>query len=483
MKYNEIVVVTEQIMDQIDELVELIGNMSQEMRMLEDGDNEVNLKEAIRIQIGEFLMYLAAADNNITDLEADYISIFLGSGASADNLHRYIEKNAATYVDYGKNVPIILSLSVQLDNSIIQQADDSHIVSPLILGTYAILAVILIYCGDVPEQQITKMNEYIGNLKAYIKENFDGDSDVVFKKANEFYEGIITNGEPIITVNLVEKKKNTENINFNTDIDSLMAELNELVGLKEVKEDVIKLINFLRIGKERELRGLKQVPTSKHLVFAGNPGTGKTTVARILAKIYKQMGLLSQGQLVEVDRAQLVGEYVGTTAKKTTDVINKALGGILFIDEAYTLSKAGSSNDYGIEAIDTILKAMEDNRDDFVVIVAGYPKFMEQFLESNPGLKSRFNKFINFEDYSPDEMLDIFERMCKKAGYTVASNVKEHLRGIFTEKYDNRTENFANAREVRNIFEAAVFNQANRLASDNDLTNEDLMELILDDFC
>ena len=218
---------------------------------------------------------------------------------------------------------------------------------------------------------------------------------------------------------------------------------------------------------------------SRHLVFLGNPGTGKTTVARILSKIYKQLGVLETGQLVEVDRAGLVAGYVGQTALKTKEKIDEAMGGILFIDEAYTLAKGG--NDFGQEAIDTILKAMEDNRDAFIVIVAGYPGPMEAFLDSNPGLKSRFNKRILFEDYTNEELLSIFEVFCRKYGVTLNAEAQECVQQYLSKLCANKPENFANGREMRNLFEGAVSNQANRLASYTDISDNDLSEIIVKD--
>lgn len=262
-------------------------------------------------------------------------------------------------------------------------------------------------------------------------------------------------------------------------LEELLEKLNVLIGLTGVKQEVTTLINMIKIKKIRDSRGLETASISKHLVFLGNPGTGKTTVARLLSKIYKQLGVLEKGQLVEVDRAGLVAGYVGQTALKTKEKIDEAMGGILFIDEAYTLAKGGS--DFGQEAIDTLLKAMEDNRENFVVIVAGYPDPMEQFLGSNPGLKSRFNKNIMFEDYTEEELLCIFNAFCKpfsmKLSIEAEHCVKEYLHWLVQHK----SENFANGREMRNLFELALSNQANRLAEKTDISDEELNEITKED--
>ncbi len=258
-----------------------------------------------------------------------------------------------------------------------------------------------------------------------------------------------------------------------------MEELNELVGLDKLKKDVEELTNLMRLNKLRKERGMKSVDISKHLVFSGNPGTGKTTVARILAKLYKQEGILSKGQLVEVDRSGLVAGYVGQTAIKTQEKIQEAMGGILFIDEAYSLVKEGQ--DYGQEAIDTILKAMEDNREDFVVIVAGYPDLMQTFINSNPGLRSRFNKYFFFEDYSPEELKKIFDIYLKKNEYTLSDEARQIVDKHIEEMVANKDSNFANAREVRNYFEKIINRQASRVVTLKDATNDEIGLITPDD--
>ena len=246
-------------------------------------------------------------------------------------------------------------------------------------------------------------------------------------------------------------------------IDEILAELNALVGLDSVKAEIIRLVDLLRVQQMRSQVGLGNKGTSRHMVFYGNPGTGKTTVARLLADVYRELGILPTGQLVEVDRSGLVGGYVGQTAIKTSEVIDQAMGGVLFIDEAYTLTANKGQNDFGQEAVDTILKAMEDYRDEMIVIVAGYTDLMKEFLETNPGLKSRFNYFIEFPDYEPQELVAILELMCKKNEYVLSSEARQQAVELFTQRCQNKPDNFANAREVRNFLEKAMLNHAGRV--------------------
>ena len=264
-------------------------------------------------------------------------------------------------------------------------------------------------------------------------------------------------------------------------LEEVLAELDGLCGLERVKKDVKSLINLVKVQKLPEEQGLPVAPMSLHLVFLGNPGTGKTTVARLLAKIYHAIGVLSKGQLVEVDRSGLVAGFVGQTAIKTGEVIQKALGGVLFIDEAYSLAGQDSPNDFGREAIEVLLKGMEDHRKDLIVIVAGYDELMEQFIHANPGLESRFNKYFYFEDYDSPQLLEIFQSMCKKHGYVLSEEAERWAKEDFQAIYQERDENFGNARDVRNLFEKAVARQADRVAQLEEVTKEQLMELLPED--
>ena len=258
-------------------------------------------------------------------------------------------------------------------------------------------------------------------------------------------------------------------------LEDLLAELDSLVGLEKIKTDVRSLINLIKVRKLRVEAELPVPELSLHMVFTGNPGTGKTTVARLLSRLYRSIGVLKKGTLLEVDRSGLVAGYVGQTALKTLEAVKKARGGILFVDEAYSLVPDGAGNDFGQEAISTILKAMEDMREELVVIVAGYPEPMERFISSNPGLESRFGKYFHFEDYTGEELMRIFESLCRKNQYLLEPEAEEFCRDMFNALYQDRDENFGNARDVRNIFERSVSNQANRLAAMEAPTKDDLM--------
>ncbi|MBS6457832.1 MAG: AAA family ATPase [Firmicutes bacterium] len=271
------------------------------------------------------------------------------------------------------------------------------------------------------------------------------------------------------------KPEEKEEIPPKEKIEDLLAELDSYVGMDAIKTEVRSLINMVQVYKLRREHDLPTTDMSLHMVFSGNPGTGKTTVARIMSRIYHSLDILSKGQLVEVDRSGLVAGYVGQTALKTQKVIEKAMGGVLFIDEAYALN-GKSENDFGQEAIDTILKAMEDHRDDLVVIVAGYTELMDRFIHSNPGLESRFNRFLMFEDYTPEQMVAIFKMQCKKGCYVLAQGTEELVRDFIAE--ESADDSFGNARGVRNLFEHILVAQNNRLAKMENVTRDDLMQIL-----
>lgn len=250
----------------------------------------------------------------------------------------------------------------------------------------------------------------------------------------------------------------------------------ELIGLQSAKEEIVRLTNYVKVQKLRAEKKLSTTPISYHCVFTGSPGTGKTTVARIVAEIYCELGILRKGHLVETDRSGLVAEYVGQTAVKTNKIIDKALDGVLFIDEAYSLVQ-GDKNDFGLEAIATLLKRMEDDRDRLVVILAGYGDEMQQFIDSNPGLQSRFTRYIHFDDYSADELMKIFDMRLSKFEYTMKPEANAALAQLFANAVATKTKNFGNARFARNVFERTIENQASRLANKNEITDVDLQTI------
>ena len=309
------------------------------------------------------------------------------------------------------------------------------------------------------KDEITRFTKYINSLKKYLIEFNLGFSFDINEDSKE--EKVEDDGKTL---------------------EELLEELNNLTGLESVKNDINELINLIKIQKLREKNGLKTTDVSKHMVFSGSPGTGKTTVARIIANIYKKMGVCSKGQLVEVDRSCLVVGYIGQTATKTKEVVKKALGGILFIDEAYSLTVGKGDGDFGQEAVDTLLKAMEDNRDDLIVIVAGYTDLMEEFLQSNPGLKSRFNKFINFEDFSNEELLDIINKQAIAKDYMINKEAQDYLKVLIDGMTKDKSADFANARTMRNLLEKAITNQASRIVSLPDIDKDVLTILTKEDF-
>lgn len=256
--------------------------------------------------------------------------------------------------------------------------------------------------------------------------------------------------------------------------------LSSIIGLESVKSEIESLYNLGQIRKKKQEKGLKISPSTMHLVFKGNPGTGKTTIARILGEIYKEIGLLEKGHLVEVNRSQLVANYVGQTATKVEEVVNSALGGVLFIDEAYALSEGGD-NDFGKEAINTLVPLMENHRDDLVVIVAGYPEKMQAFLEMNDGLRSRFSRTIDFEDYSSGELYSIFKILCYAGDFRIHKDAIESIKKYLKERSQENLLDFGNGRGVRNLLEIIEKNHANRIAKIKEPTEFELQTILLED--
>ena len=442
----------EEMMDNCYQMCQLISAASPKF------SNGLSLKDILRVEFLKFSAYLVDADGRIDEQELACIKKHLNFSMTAGSLKAF-KKNEGVNSSFQTTIPQVLKHFVLADaKKTIDNDPFSHQKAQILVDTYSLFGQTLISCHDTDrtdEQPITHFTDYISMLESFLKEYgmLKTSRDKLFKPAS-----------PSATKEV--------NINDTETVEKILEDLNQLVGLTQVKDEVNRLVNLIRVQKLRKERGFKNISSSKHMVFSGNPGTGKTTVARMIGKIYQNLGVLSKGQLIEVDRSSLVSGYIGQTATKTQEVIDKSMGGILFIDEAYSLTVNKGENDFGQEAVDTLLKAMEDYRDDFLVIVAGYPEPMEEFLASNPGLKSRFNKFIHFEDYTSKEQLSILEGLCKQQEYHLSEEAAEYAETFFEKRAANKPENFANARDVRNFMEKAIANHASRIVSIEDASDK-----------
>ncbi|MCP5207255.1 MAG: AAA family ATPase [Hahellaceae bacterium] len=318
----------------------------------------------------------------------------------------------------------------------------------------------------------------------WLDDEFHGQGTLYDEQGRTIYQGQFvrgsytidrpaTSGDESSAAKHIVKEKNQK-------VEELVDQLNMLIGLNSVKDEAKSLINLVKIQKIRKVRGLKELELSLHLVLTGNPGTGKTTVARLLGEIYGALGVLSKGHFIEADRASLVGGYLGQTAIKVKEVVESALGGVLFIDEAYSLQQ-GDDDSYGSEAVATLLKSMEDHRDDLIVIIAGYNVPIQKFLKTNPGFESRFNRFLDFPDYSAAELVQITKNQCESNSYRLSDRAAVIIEKVFAALLKKKTKNFSNARLARNIFEKAVIHQANRLAEDADVSDDELCTIELED--
>lgn len=393
-----------------------------------------SFKDNVKYEMLKLLTYLAILDGRIDEKELDFIKTNIDFKLTEGMVRSIVLSEHLLEKVYTDTIPFSMKYFVLSDAA--GKIKDNKRRTIKYINTFRLLGqeFIAVFSECSPEL-VEKFTAYIGILEKYAKE-YGLLADSFGKKE-------------------IKTEKKT--------IEEALESLNSLTGLEEVKKDVGTLVNLMKVQQIRTEMGMKVPSVSKHLVFSGNPGTGKTTVARLLAGIYNSLGILSKGHLVEVDRAGLVSGYIGQTATKVNEVVESALGGILFIDEAYTLTANKGQGDFGQEAVDTLLKAMEDNRDNLVVIVAGYTDLMEEFLNSNPGLRSRFNKFIQFEDYTAEQLLDIIKNMAKKQDYILTEEAKEKTLLYFQKVIENKPENFANARDARNFLERAMAKQAGRI--------------------
>ena len=409
-----------------------------------------SLKIQFKNDLALFGSYLAAADDHIDDDEVEFIRSTLGYSPDATIIKGIRSgKNLANFS--ATSVPKSLKYAVLSDAGEKLRPDPFRRQCAIIFyDTFKVFgkSVLALRARAVTDADAQRLTSYMEQIEAMLRQY------AVWRSgAQKSYQAI----EPVIDSQTAEEKER--------ELEEALAELSSLVGLEGVKRQVNTMVNLLQVQQMRAAQGMKVADISKHMVFLGNPGTGKTTVARLLAKLYRLLGVSRTGQLVEVDRSGLVRGYIGQTATRTQEVIEEALGGVLFIDEAYSLTVDKGQGDFGQEAVDTLLKAMEDHRDDLVVIVAGYTDLMERFLDSNPGLRSRFSNVIHFDDYSADELMAILVLNLTKQEYQLSPEAMRKARALIQDRVDHKPENFANGRDVRNLMEHAIANHAVRVAS------------------
>lgn len=507
-------------------------------------EGRVSLEKIFFTDMLNFLIYLAYADGRLNKEEFRYINMLMNLNFTEEGMRRYAEDWGLMTESIKERRPLSLEPFVRSDigPETGELSSQYYDLTMLYVSTFNYIGTDLISCNNgTTNGELEALSSYIEMLKRNIEEIREKMAaykpTIAFKPGSsvrkeelpdysdeemlEYQEDLIsgdrilkdtnkTSGElgreyktlqlrdKEISRQLDEAVKSSASVSAKAEskaegqaatavdvdeinIGNLLEELNSLIGMESVKHEINNLVNLLKICKIRQEKGLQLPPTTNHMVFLGNPGTGKTTVARILSKIYKGLGILSKGHLVEVDRSGLVAGYMGQTAEKVMEVVEEAKGGILFIDEAYALSSNKQDGDFGQEAIDILNKAMEDYRDDLIVIAAGYHDEMQDFLDANPGLRSRFNRTIRFPDYTAEELVVIMTNRATKLDYHFSEEALDFVKHKFEKTLQFPPNNFGNARSVRNYLDRVINNQANRLVVETDYDEEELTTLSLKD--
>lgn len=507
-------------------------------------EGRVSLEKIFFTDMLNFLIYLAYADGRLNKEEFRYINMLMNLNFTEEGMRRYAEDWGLMTESIKERRPLSLEPFVRSDigPETGELSSQYYDLTMLYVSTFNYIGTDLISCNNgTTNGELEALSSYIEMLKRNIEEirekmaaykptiAFKPGSSVRKEELPDYsdeemleYQEDLISGDRIlkdtnkssgelgreyktlqirdkeISRQLDEAVKSSASVSAKAEskaegqaatavgvdeinIGNLLAELNSLIGMESVKHEINNLVNLLKICKIRQEKGLQLPPTTNHMVFLGNPGTGKTTVARILSKIYKGLGILSKGHLVEVDRSGLVAGYMGQTAEKVMEVVEEAKGGILFIDEAYALSSNKQDGDFGQEAIDILNKAMEDYRDDLIVIAAGYHDEMQDFLDANPGLRSRFNRTIRFPDYTAEELVVIMTNRATKLDYHFSEEALDFVKRKFEKTLQFPPNNFGNARSVRNYLDRVINNQANRLVVETDYDEEELTTLSLKD--
>lgn len=498
-------------------------------------EGRVSLAETYKTDMINFLIYLAYSDGRLNKEEVKYINSLTGLCFNEQDISKYADKWGLKTESIKDRPPMSLEPFVRsnIGPETGEISNRYYDLISLYVTTFNYIGNDFISCNkDIARGEIEALSSYIMMIKAYIdiingriedykptiafksgskvktepkpqyveaQENSDMiNGDRIYrddKVSKEESRVIIRHNNAPDDMNIdinneksvdVKKINNTDEVKQVIDtedinLEVLLDELNQLTGMESVKVEINNLINLLKICRIRQEKGLKLPPTTNHLIFLGNPGTGKTTVARILSKIYHGLGILSKGHLVEVDRSGLVAGYMGQTSEKVMEVVERAKGGILFIDEAYALASGKQEGDFGKEAIDILNKAMEDYRDDLIVIAAGYHDEMQDFLDANPGLRSRFNRTIEFPNYNAEELVTIMINRAAKLDYEFSDDAIKFVKEKFENVLACPPENFGNARSVRNYLDRAINNQANRLVKEANFKEDELMLIKLCD--